>query len=101
MVNRKPVGLRSCRTRFGPYSRIPKVRWTSRTVLSGTSTASRRPSAPNYQAGDRKVSVSVWQLKDTTGALAALQWLQPGVIQHGNYVLRVEGQLNPDGTLRS
>ena len=50
----------------------------------------------NYQAGDRTVSVSVWQLKDTTGALAALQWLQPGVIQHGNYAIRVESQLNPD-----
>ena len=47
----------------------------------------------DFAAGDRKVNVSVWQMKDTTGALAALQWLQPGVIQHGNYVLRVEGQL--------
>ena len=41
---------------------------------------------------ERKVNVSVWQMKDTTGALAALQWLQPGVVQHGNYVLRVEGR---------
>lgn len=40
-----------------------------------------------------KVTVSVWQMKDTTGAWAAAQWLQPGVTQHGNYVLRIEGQL--------
>ena len=47
----------------------------------------------DFGAGDRKVNVSVWQMKDTTGALAALQWLQPGVVQHGNYVLRLEGQI--------
>ena len=45
----------------------------------------------DFATGDRKVNISVWQMKDTTGALAAMQWLQPGVVQHGNYVLRVEG----------
>jgi hypothetical protein len=30
-------------------------------------------------------------MKDTTGAWAATEWLQHGVTQHGNYVLRVEG----------
>ena len=81
---------------IGPYSRISKgqVDISDRPVWDeyGFQTAERA----NYQAGDRTVSVSVWQLKDTTGALAALQWLQPGVIQHGNYVIRVESQLNPD-----
>lgn len=47
-----------------------------------------------YRAGSRKVAITTWQLKDTTGAVAAAQWLQPGVIQLGNYVLRVEGQLS-------
>jgi hypothetical protein len=50
-----------------------------------------------YSGAGRTVSVSVWQLKDTTGAWAATQWLQPGVTQHGNYVLRVEGDVaEPD-----
>jgi hypothetical protein len=48
-----------------------------------------------FAANGRKVNVSVWQMKDTTGALAALQWLQPGAIQHGNYVLKIEGSLPP------
>lgn len=46
-----------------------------------------------YESSGKKVSVSVWRLQDTTGAFAAAQWLQPGVTQHGNYVLRVDGQL--------
>jgi hypothetical protein len=49
----------------------------------------------DFASSERKVNVSVWQMKDTTGALAAMQWLQPGVVQHGNYVLRVDGQLPP------
>ena len=46
-----------------------------------------------FQSGDRKVAISLWQLKDTTGAFAAAQWLQPDAIQHGNYVLKPEGPL--------
>ena len=46
-----------------------------------------------YSSARGNVRISVWQLKDTTGAWAATQWLQPGVTQHGNYVLRVDGQL--------
>lgn len=45
----------------------------------------------DYRSAGASAAVSVWQMKDTTGALAALQWLQPGAVQHGNYVLRVEG----------
>ena len=78
---------------FGEYKRaaIAQVDVSDRPVWDeyGFKTAERA----DFGAGDRKVNVTVWQMKDTTGALAALQWLQPGVIQHGNYVLRLEGQI--------
>jgi hypothetical protein len=78
---------------FGDYKRGPagQVEISNRPVWDeyGFKTAE----SADFAAGDRKVNVSVWQMKDTTGALAALQWLQPGVVQHGNYVLRVQGQI--------
>jgi hypothetical protein len=76
---------------FGAYSRTGAgvVEIADRPVWDeyGFQTAERA----EYESGGRKLSVSAWQMKDTTGALAALQWLSPGVVQHGNYVLRVEG----------
>jgi len=78
---------------FGPYSRTSREQVTisDRPVWDeyGFQTADRA----SYEAGGKGVSVSAWRFKDTTGALAASQWLQPGVVQHGNYVLRVEGEL--------
>jgi hypothetical protein len=47
-----------------------------------------------YKSGGRSVAITAWKLKDTTGAVGAAQWLQPGVVQHGNYVLRVNGRLS-------
>ena len=82
-------------TQFGEYKRVAagQVDISDRLVWDeyGFNTAERA----DFAANGRKVNVSVWQMKDTTGALAALQWLQPGVVQHGNYVLRVEGELAP------
>src|SRR5436190_23100537 len=40
-----------------------------------------------YQSGGRKLAISAWQRKVTTGALAALQWPNPGGVQLGIYVL--------------
>lgn len=81
---------------IGPYSRTSnsQVDISDRPVWDeyGFRTAERAL----YRAGERTASVTVWQFKDTTGALAALQWLQPGVTQHGNYVIRIESALTPD-----
>ena len=85
----------SCRNRFGAYKTVAKGRgrhcrppvWDE----YGFQTAER---AELSRQRAHRVSVSVWQLKDTTGALAAAQWLQPGVVQHGNYVIRDESRIN-------
>ena len=78
---------------FGGYKKVAKgvVDIADRQVWDeyGFQTAERA----DYGAAGARVSVSVWQLKDTTGALAAAQWLQPGVVQHGNYVIRTDGNL--------
>lgn len=78
---------------FGEYKRGARgsVEISDRPVWDeyGFQTAERA----EYEAGSRKVDVSVWQLNDSTGAAAAAQWLQPAVIQHGNYLLRLEGGL--------
>jgi hypothetical protein len=79
---------------FGSYNRltISGVEVADRPVLDeyGLQAAERA----EYDAAGKKVAVTAWQLKDSTGAYAAAQLLQPGVVQHGNYVLRVEGALN-------
>ena len=62
---------------FGEYKRAARtqVEISDRPVWDeyGFKTAE----SADFAAGDRKVNVSVWQMKDTTGALAAMQWLQP------------------------
>jgi len=82
---------------FGGYKKAAKgvVDIADRQVWDeyGFQTAERA----DYEAAGSRVAVSVWQLKDTTGALAAAQWLQPGVVQHGNYVLRIDGDLPAEG----
>jgi hypothetical protein len=79
---------------FGAYTRVAAggVDVADRPVMDeyGLQSAERA----EYDAGGKKVAVTAWQLKDATGAYAAAQLLQPGVVQHGNYVLRVEGSLN-------
>lgn len=81
---------------FGSYKRVSSgpINVDDRPVWDeyGLKTAERA----DYDAGNGKVSVSLWKLGDTTGALAASQWLQPGVTQYGSYVLRLEGQLGPE-----
>jgi hypothetical protein len=80
---------------FGEYKHVSRgvVEITDRPVWDeyGFQTAERA----NYAAGVRNVGISVWKLKDTTGASAAAQWLQPGAFQYGNYVLRLDGRLAP------
>jgi hypothetical protein len=78
---------------FGSFKRVSKgsVQIADRPVWDeyGFQTAE----VGEYTSAGQQVSISVWQLKDSTGAWAASQWLQPGVVQHGNYVLRVDGPL--------
>jgi hypothetical protein len=80
---------------FGAWKRVAKgvVNIADRPVWEeyGFQTAEKA----DYEAAGKRISVSAWQLNDTTGAWAASRWLQPGVIQHGNYVLRIEGALPP------
>ena len=78
---------------FGSYTRVATggVEVADRPVMDeyGFQAAERA----EYESAGKKVAVTAWQLKDSTGAFAAAQLLQPGVVQHGNYVLRVEGAM--------
>jgi hypothetical protein len=76
---------------FGSYTRVATggIEVADRPVMDeyGLQAAERA----EYDNAGKKIAVTAWQLKDSTGAFAAAQLLQPGVVQHGNYVLRVEG----------
>jgi hypothetical protein len=78
---------------FGAYTRTATggVEVADRPVMDeyGFQAAERA----EYDAAGKKIAVTAWQLKDSTGAYAAAQLLRPGVVQYGNYVLRVEGPL--------
>jgi hypothetical protein len=78
---------------FGSYKRVATsgVEITDRPVMDeyGFQAAEHA----NYEDGGKKFAITAWRLKDSTGAFAATQLLQPGVVQHGNYVLRVDGAL--------
>jgi hypothetical protein len=82
---------------FGGYKKVARgvVDIADRPVWDeyGFQTAERA----DYEGAGSRVSVSVWKLKDTTGAHAAAQWLQPDAIQHGNYVLRLDGAVPETG----
>jgi hypothetical protein len=79
---------------FGEYKKVARgvVDIADRPIWNeyGFQTAERA----DYDRAGSRVSISVWHLKDATGAYAASQWLQAGVVQHGNYLLRVDGQLS-------
>jgi hypothetical protein len=81
---------------FGTYQKIARgvVTITDRPVWDeyGFKTAERA----DYDSSGKRISVSVWLLQDTTGAFAAAQWLQSGVVQHGNYVLDISGEVRAD-----
>ena len=78
---------------FGSYKRVAAsgIDVADRPVMEeyGFQAAERA----EYEVAGKKVAITAWQLKDSTGAYAAALLLQPGVVQHGNYVLRVEGAL--------
>jgi len=84
---------------FGQYKRVSAgpVEITDRTVWQEY--GFERAERAEYVGGSRQVSVTVWKLGDTTGALAASQWLGPGAVQHGSYVLGVDGEV-PAGDLQ-
>jgi hypothetical protein len=78
---------------FGSYKRVATsgVQVADRPVMDeyGFQAAEHA----NYEDAGKKFAVTAWQFKDSTGAFAGAQLLQPGVVQHGNYVLRVDGAL--------
>jgi hypothetical protein len=64
----------------------------------------------DYTAGDRKVAVTAYRMKDPTGAFAAFQWQRPGnansaqtaatvpggkLVIHANYLLSISGDVTP------
>ena len=61
------------------------------TGRSGTSMASRPPSSPTTQAGGGKRLRQRLAVERHDGRSGRAAVAQPGVVQHGNYVLRVEG----------
>ena len=79
--------------KFGPYQKSA----TTPVQLSDTAVwqeyGFKAAERAEYRAGNRQALVTAWRLGDPTGAVAAAQWLQPGVQQYENYVLRIEGSL--------